>query len=117
MLSVENISAGYGEKLVVEDVTMRVHPREIVGLIGPNGSGKTTLLRVISGVLPPARGEVLLQGAPLRKLGKRRLAQVMACLAQDLASDVPLSGHHGAPPQAFAPLMEPAASRIDLTMF
>ena len=38
-------------------------------------------------------------------------------LAQDLAPDVLLGGRHGAPPQAFAPLMEPAASRIDLTMF
>jgi len=88
VLSVENVSAGYGEKLVVEDVTMRVRPEELVGLIGPNGSGKTTLLRVISGVLPPARGQVLLQGAPLRSLGKRRLAQLMACLSQDLASDL-----------------------------
>ena len=45
---------------------MHVPEGEFVGLIGPNGSGKTTLLRVISGVLPPAEGEVLLRDAPLR---------------------------------------------------
>ncbi|MGD1000106.1 MAG: ABC transporter ATP-binding protein [Candidatus Brocadiia bacterium] len=88
MLSVKNVSAGYGRKLVVRDVTMRVAEGEFVGLIGPNGSGKTTLLRVISGVLAPSEGEVLLRDAPLRTIGKRRLAQMMACLPQELASDL-----------------------------
>ena len=88
MLSVKNVSAGYGRKIVVRDVTMRVAEGEFVGLIGPNGSGKTTLLRVISGVLAPSEGEVLLRDAPLRTIGKRRLAQMMACLPQELASDL-----------------------------
>jgi iron complex transport system ATP-binding protein len=88
VLSVKNVSAGYGRKLVVRDVTMRVAEGEFVGLIGPNGSGKTTLLRVISGVLAPSEGEVLLRDAPLRTIGKRRLAQMMACLPQELASDL-----------------------------
>ena len=88
MLSVKNVSAGYGRKLVVRDITMHVPEGEFVGLIGPNGSGKTTLLRVISGVLAPSEGEVLLRDAPLRTIGKRRLAQMMACLPQELASDL-----------------------------
>jgi iron complex transport system ATP-binding protein len=88
VLSLKNVSAGYGKKLVVRDVTMHVPEGEFVGLIGPNGSGKTTLLRVISGVLAPAEGEVLLRDAPLRTIGKRRLAQMMACLPQELASDM-----------------------------
>jgi iron complex transport system ATP-binding protein len=88
VLSLKNISAGYGKKIVVRDVTMRVAEGEFVGLIGPNGSGKTTLLRVISGVLTPSEGEVLLRDAPLRTIGKRRLAQMMACLPQELALDL-----------------------------
>ncbi len=88
MLAVKNVSAGYGRKLVVREVTMRVAEGEFVGLIGPNGSGKTTLLRVISGVLAPSEGEVLLRDAPLRTIGKRRLAQMMACLPQELALDL-----------------------------
>ena len=50
MLSIQNISAGYGDVLVLHNVTMKAGTGEFVGLIGPNGSGKTTLLRVISGV-------------------------------------------------------------------
>jgi len=95
VLSLKNVSAGYGpstklrvnRKLAVREVTMHVAEGEFVGLIGPNGSGKTTLLRVISGVLAPFEGEVLLRDAPLRTIGKRRLAQMMACLPQELASD------------------------------
>jgi iron complex transport system ATP-binding protein len=88
VLSLKNVSAGYGRKLVVRDVTMHVPEGEFVGLIGPNGSGKTTLLRVISGVLAPFKGEVLLRDAPLKTIGKRRLAQMMACLPQELATDL-----------------------------
>ena len=88
MLSLKNVSAGYGRKLVVRGITMHVPEGEFVGLIGPNGSGKTTLLRVISGVLAPSEGEVLLRDAPLKTIGKRRLAQMMACLPQELAADL-----------------------------
>jgi iron complex transport system ATP-binding protein len=88
VLSLKNVSAGYGRKFVVRGVTMHVPEGEFVGLIGPNGSGKTTLLRVISGVLAPFEGEVLLRDAPLRTIGKRRLAQMMACLPQELALDL-----------------------------
>ena len=88
MLSIQGVSAGYGERLVLQDVSLDVAAGEFVGLIGPNGSGKTTLLRVASGVLAPRAGEVRLRGAVLRQIGRRRLAQVLACLSQDVALDL-----------------------------
>jgi iron complex transport system ATP-binding protein len=88
MLSIENISAGYDGKLVLHNVSMKAHAGQFIGLIGPNGSGKTTLLRVISGVLAPETGQVLLQGTRLKKIGKRNLARVMACLSQDISLDL-----------------------------
>jgi len=54
----------------------------MVGLLGPNGSGKTTLLRVASGLLKPQRGEVWLNGSPLRKLKRKRIAQEVAVVPQ-----------------------------------
>lgn len=92
MLSIENISAGYDSNiLVLENVTMKVAPGEFVGLIGPNGCGKTTLLRVISGVLPPKKGRVMVQDSSVQETGRRTLARTMACLSQDLALDLPFT--------------------------
>ncbi|MGH8987135.1 MAG: ATP-binding cassette domain-containing protein, partial [Acidimicrobiales bacterium] len=49
LLSLEKISAGYGQANVVRDIELEVLPGEIVTLLGPNGAGKTTTLRAISG--------------------------------------------------------------------
>ena len=75
MLPLQNISAGYAGRLVLQDITVHIAAGEFVGLIGPNGSGKTTLLRVISGVLPARHGEVWLAGRKLREHGQTRRGQ------------------------------------------
>src|SRR3954468_6187240 len=53
------------ELLVLDNVTMRVHEREIVGLLGRSGSGKSSLLRVIAGLNRPTGGQVLFKGRPV----------------------------------------------------
>lgn len=50
------------ETWAVRDLTMRVEPGEIVGLIGPNGCGKTTVLSIVAGVLEPTGGEITVRG-------------------------------------------------------
>lgn len=57
VLSVRNLSAGYGKKQVLFDVSLNVMPAEIVLVTGGNGSGKSTLLKAIYGLLPPWNGE------------------------------------------------------------
>jgi ABC-type multidrug transport system ATPase subunit len=59
-LEVSELNAGYGDVAVLRDVTMQVRSGSVVALLGPNGAGKTTLLRVISGLLRPTQGRVLL---------------------------------------------------------
>lgn len=49
----------------LEKVTFAVYPQEFVCVLGPSGSGKSTLLRVLAGLLPPSRGEVLINGRPV----------------------------------------------------
>lgn len=60
--------AGRDQRVTALDgLDLAVHPGEIVSLIGPNGSGKSTLLRVAAGLLPPDRGEVVLDGRVIRE--------------------------------------------------
>jgi energy-dependent translational throttle protein EttA len=54
----DKVSKGYGDKLLVEDMTFALPPGGIVGVIGPNGAGKTTLFRMITKQEPPDRGEI-----------------------------------------------------------
>jgi ABC-type Mn2+/Zn2+ transport system ATPase subunit len=54
-----NTSLGYGDKVVLHDVTFTINEGDYFGLVGPNGAGKTTLLRAILGTLKPLAGEVL----------------------------------------------------------
>jgi ATP-binding cassette ChvD family protein len=54
----EAVSKGYGDRLLIDDLTVRFPPGSIVGVIGPNGAGKTTLLRMIVGRETPDRGTI-----------------------------------------------------------
>jgi branched-chain amino acid transport system ATP-binding protein len=64
VLSIENVSAGYGSNEVLRGVSLQVNDGETVALLGANGSGKTTLINAISGFLP-ARGRIMLDDADL----------------------------------------------------
>lgn len=65
MLSLSNISAGYGSFQALWDIDLEVHTGEAVAVVGSNGAGKTTLLRVISGQLSPFSGEIVMEGKSL----------------------------------------------------
>jgi ATP-binding cassette subfamily F protein 3 len=60
VLRLEDLSVGYGEQVLLQDLSLTLRSRERVALIGANGSGKTTLLRTIAGQIPPLGGEARL---------------------------------------------------------
>jgi len=61
-LEVRGVRGGYGDVTVLKDVSLEVHDREVVALVGANGAGKSTLLRTISGLLRPMGGEIHFNG-------------------------------------------------------
>ncbi len=72
LLAVKNLRSGYGEIQVLHDLSLDVHPAEIVALVGSNGAGKTTLLRALSHLLP-WQGDVRFDGRSLQGLSPNRL--------------------------------------------
>src|SRR5437016_4758154 len=80
-LLVNDLRKVFGTIRALDGVTLEVREGEIFGLLGPNGAGKTTLLSIISGLLQPDSGSVLIFGQPLRRDRKHLLGIV----PQDLA--------------------------------
>jgi branched-chain amino acid transport system ATP-binding protein len=81
VLELRNVSAGYDTGLVLRNVDLVIPDNAVVALLGPNGAGKTTLLRVASGLLPPASGQILIDGedvtgAPPFELNRRGVCHV-----------------------------------------
>jgi branched-chain amino acid transport system ATP-binding protein len=65
MLTLTNVTAGYGAFTALWDVSLRVEAGEAVAVVGPNGAGKTTLLRVISGLIAPRAGALTFDGVAI----------------------------------------------------
>lgn len=82
MIEFQNISAGYGGKAVVRNISFTAPKGKITSLIGPNGQGKTTLLRTAGGLLAPQAGRVMLDGRPVDSYRRRELARLAAMLPQ-----------------------------------
>ncbi len=72
ILEVSRVSAAYGSRTVVDDVSFEVYPGETLGIVGESGSGKTTVARLVLGLLEPASGEVRLGGEPWSGIRERR---------------------------------------------
>ncbi len=83
MLDVRDISAGYGDFDVLEDVSLSVRTGEVFALLGPNGAGKSTTLKVISGLLPPTSGTVAICGRAITGADPDELSRAGVCLVPE----------------------------------
>ena len=81
-LRCESLDVGIGGIQVVTALDFEIASGEFWGLLGPNGIGKTTLLKCLAGLEEPAAGEVLLEGAPIATLPRKRIAQKIGMLQQ-----------------------------------
>jgi iron complex transport system ATP-binding protein len=82
-LHADNISVRYRERTALSDASASFAPGTVSAIIGPNGSGKSTLLRSLAGVLTPSKGEIRLDGYPLRTIRSRELSKHLTYVPQD----------------------------------
>ncbi len=83
MLEVKNLSFSFETGAeVLKGLSFELNAGEMLGVIGPNGSGKSTLIRLLSGVLKPKKGEIIIKNLSIQKYNARQLAQIIAVVPQ-----------------------------------
>jgi len=68
IIQIDHVSKSFGDKTVLEDVSIDIKPGEFVTLLGPSGCGKSTMLRLISGFLTPDNGRILMNGEDISQI-------------------------------------------------
>lgn len=90
-LVAQDICAELGRRRVLQGVNFHIFKGELVGLLGPNGAGKTTLLRVLANLQCPSRGQIRLNDEDIGHYPARKLARLLAYLAQGRECHWPLA--------------------------
>jgi heme ABC exporter ATP-binding subunit CcmA len=75
VIEAKELTKGFGDRVLIDNLTFRLPPGGIVGVIGPNGAGKTTTLRMLAGLLAPSSGEATVAGI---RLSRETIDQVRA---------------------------------------
>ncbi|MCG2742059.1 MAG: heme ABC transporter ATP-binding protein [Syntrophaceae bacterium] len=91
MISVRGLDLCYGNRQILQDITMQVRGGEFYLIIGPNGSGKTSLLKALANLLPITGGGIEILGRPLTGYSRRQLARALAVVPQQISLDFPFT--------------------------
>ena len=81
-IATHNLAGGYPNKPILQQIDFSLEQGEWLTLLGANGSGKSTLLKLLSRILPPQRGQILLDGIAIQTQSAREVAQKLAILPQ-----------------------------------
>src|SRR5690606_10278388 len=85
-LNTEDLALGYGERRIIEQLTVEIPPAQVTAIVGPNGCGKSTLLAGLARILAPKAGVVKLDGRDINTLATREVAHKLALLPQDASA-------------------------------
>jgi ABC-type branched-subunit amino acid transport system ATPase component len=86
LLKVESVISGYGDVVILHDVSIEVADGEVVSIIGPNGAGKSTLMKTIFGLLPARQGSIQLAGRDLTGLSPYDIVKLGMCYVPQVAN-------------------------------
>ena len=75
LFEARHLSKRFGDRVVLEDISLSFEQGQLSGIMGPNGAGKSTCFNVLTGHFPPDRGQVLLDGQDITGLSPRKIAQ------------------------------------------
>jgi ABC-2 type transport system ATP-binding protein len=67
IITINNLSKNYGDKTVLNKISLEVYPGQIIGYIGPNGAGKSTTVKILTGVIQDYEGDIMVRGWDLRE--------------------------------------------------
>jgi ABC-type branched-subunit amino acid transport system ATPase component len=76
LLELRGVNKAFGGLLVIDRLDLHVDEGDIVSVIGPNGAGKTTLFNLVTGIYPPDRGDILLDGRSIVGLAPHKIARL-----------------------------------------
>lgn len=85
-LSTKDLSLAYGERKIVDQLSLCIPPGKVTAIVGPNGCGKSTLLAGLARILTPRSGTVLLDGRAISSMSTREVAHKLALLPQDASA-------------------------------
>lgn len=75
-----------GLQKALQKIDLQIFPGEVIGLVGPNGAGKSTLMKILTGVLSPTNGKIIVDGSEMKKYTTKEAKEVgIACAYQDLS--------------------------------
>lgn len=83
VLEARDLSKTLGGRLILNNVSFKLHRGEILALLGPNGAGKTTLIRHLNGLLRPDQGQILVMGEPINGKDPSSLAHMVGMVFQN----------------------------------
>lgn len=90
-LDVREVSIRYGERPVLNNVSLELTAGRITALLGANGAGKTTLIKALNGTLPVVSGNMTLDGQDLNSMSRREIAARVAVVAQENETQFPVT--------------------------
>ena len=85
MIELDNVSLGYNHRAILQNVSMKAGPGQILGLVGPNGSGKSTLIKGMTRVIDLFSGSILIDTRDIKTINRDELARLVATVPQSPA--------------------------------
>jgi ABC-type Mn2+/Zn2+ transport system ATPase subunit len=76
LVELTGVSTRYGDTQALQEISLKIWPKQFMAIVGPNGGGKTTLLRTILGMVAPDNGKIFLRGAELKRSSMDRIGYV-----------------------------------------